>query len=350
MTTTVQPKVNLEDVARKAGVHRATVSRSLRDDPLIPLSTRNRVKEIAKRLGYRMNPLVSALMQTRRTGRPIRRATIAFVTNYPTRYGWRPEFYDRPNFFPGASARAEDFGYTLDHFWLREPGMTTRRFCDILSARGINGIIVGRLPPGQQSLDLEWDRFSCVALGMTLRSPSLHHVTENHFDTVWHSMQRCRELGYHRIGLLYSDSQDSPDVGNRWRSAYLGQQENLASEDRLPICPGNPASKRAFHRWFQEYEPDALLVNNPKLSIDWLKDSGKRVPRDVGVVGIGHRCNFECTGVYYDPAQIGGLAVEMLVGLMHRNETGVPAVPHEVLSSGMWKDTGTLPRRPQRCS
>lgn len=341
----MQPKPTLEDVARHAGVHRATVSRSLRNDPLIPATTRDRIKEAAAKIGYRMNPLVSALMQSRRTGRASRQTVIAFITNFPARHGWRPGFYDRPDFFPGASARAEDFGYSLEHFWMGEPGMTSRRFCDILSARGINGVIVGRLPPGQQALVLDWSRFSCVAQGMTLQSPCLHHVTEDHFETVWQSMEHCRVLGYRRTGLVYADSQDCPRVGHRWRSAYFGQQENLPSEDRLPICPGNPVGKRAFRQWFEKHEPDSILVNNSKLLIDWLKEIGKKVPRDVGVVSIGQRCDSRSTGFYYDPAQIGGLTVEMLIGLMHRNETGVPADPHEVLASGTWRDAGTLTRR-----
>ncbi len=41
---------------------------------------------------------------------------------------------------------------------------------------------------GSEQADIEVERM--VALGMTLRSPVLHHVTENHFDTVWQAMQR----------------------------------------------------------------------------------------------------------------------------------------------------------------
>ncbi len=335
----------LEDVAKKAGVHRTTVSLSLRDHPRIPAETRERIKSIANRLGYRINPLVSALMQSRRSGKPVKHATLAYVTNYPTRYGWRPEHHDRPNFFPGAAERAQDFGYKLEHFWLSEPGMTPRRFCDMLSARSINGLIVGRLPPGQNSLALEWNRFSCVALGMTLRSPILHHVTENHFDTVWQTMDRCRERGYKRIGFLFSDGNDSPRVGDRWLGAFLRQQMQDPVGNRVPVCPEMPASEASFRSWFQQYRPDALLVNNARLLLDWLGRMGVRVPEDVGVVALENRRDLECTGVYYDPAKVGGLAVEMLVGLMHRNETGVPSVPHEVMLTGEWREKCMLPPR-----
>ena len=87
--------------------------------------------------------------------------------------------------------------------------------------------LVGRLPPGQRALQLQWERFCCVALGVTLQSPVLHHVTENHFETVWHAMRRCVERGYRRIGFVVSAPDDSPNVGSRWLSAYLGQQDRL---------------------------------------------------------------------------------------------------------------------------
>jgi LacI family transcriptional regulator len=341
----VQPKATLEDVARSAGVHRTTVSLSLRDHPRIPAETRDRVKAIARRMGYRINPLVSALMQSRRSGAPVKHATIAYVTNYPSRWGWLPQHHDRPNFFPGAAERAQDFGYKLEHFWLGEPGMTPRRFCDMLSVRGINGLIIGRLPPGLHGLDLEWERFSCVALGMTLRAPILHHVTENHFDTVWQAMDRCRQRGYRRVGFLFSDGNDSPRVGDRWLGAYLAQQLQFAPEDRLPVCPKVPTDEATFRQWFLAHRPDALLVNNPKLLIDWLRKLDLEVPRDLGVIALEHRREMECTGVYYNPSRIGGLAVEMLVGLMHRNETGVPTVQHEILLTGEWRETCMLPQR-----
>ena len=335
----------LNDVAARAHVHRSTVALALRDHPRIPAETRERIKAIAGKLGYRINPFVAALMRSRRSGRPVRHAALAFVTNYPTRFGWRPQHHDRPDFFPGASARAEDFGYKLEHFWLAEPGMTPRRFCDILSARGINGLIIGRLPAGQHALELEWDRFSCVALGMTLRSPILHHVTENHFDTVAQTMDRCRERGYKRIGFLFSDRQDSPRVGDRWLGAFLRFQLHFPPADRIPICPKEPTDEAEFRAWFQRYKPDCLLVNNARPPMEWLKNLGLQVPRDVGIVALEHRRELGCTGVFYDPAKIGALAVEMLVGLMHRNETGVPSVQHEVLLTGEWHEDCMLPPR-----
>lgn len=322
------------------------MSLALRDHPRIPEATRERVKAEAERLGYRINPLVSALMQSRRLGRSERNVALAFVTNYPTRFGWRPEHHDRPDFFPGAVARAADFGYKLEHFWLAEPGMTPRRFCDILKARDINGLIIGRLPPGQSSLALDWHRFSCVGLGMTLRSPVLHHVTENHYDTVFQAMQQCQARGYRRVGFVFSEANDSPRVGDRWLGAFLRQQLHVPAKDRVPLCQTVPADEASFSKWFNHYRPDALLATHARPVLHWLEQMKVSVPGDVGLIHLEGLPEGECAGVQYDPAQIGALAVEMLVGLLHRNETGVPiANQHEVLLTGAWREGRTLPHR-----
>ncbi len=339
-------KATLQDVATRAGVHRTTVSLALRDHARIPVATRDRVKVIAAKLGYRINPLISALMQSRRSGRTVKHVTLAYVTNYPTRFGWRPPHHDRPDYFPGAAERARDFGYRLEHFWLAEPGMTQVRFCDILSARGINGLIVGRLPPGQATIDLAWARFSCVALGLTLHAPQLHHVTENHFDAAWQGMQRCRELGYRRVGFVFSGANDSPRVGDRWLGAFLSQQHQFPPADRLPPCPAVPADERTFRAWFEHWQPDAILAVHGGPVLRWLDRMGQRVPRAVGLIDLaGDHPELDCAGIYYDPAKLGALAVEMLIGLMHRNETGVPADQHEILLTGGWRDGKTLPPR-----
>lgn len=343
-------KPTLQDVADRAGVHRSTVSLALRDHPRISEPIRRKVQALAQRLGYRINPLVSALMQSRRSGRTVKHLTLAYVTNYPTQFGWRPEHHDRPDFFPGAQARAVDFGYRLEPFWLAEPGMTPERFCDILTVRGIHGLIIGRLPPGQSALDLAWERFSCVALGMTMRSPQLHHVTENHFDTAWQGMQQCRERGYRRVGFVFSEANDSPRVGDRWLSAYLGQQLHYPAADRLPPCPAIPTDQTEFSSWFIRERPDALLVNHSNKVIEWLRALGKEVPRDVGLIELEDRPKLGCAGVYYDPVKIGALAVEMLVGLLHRNETGIPDDQHEILLTGIWREGRTLPRWTRRAS
>lgn len=336
----------LQDVADRAGVHRTTVSLALRDNLRIPAATRERVQALAKKLGYRANPLVTALMKSRRTGKAVKHAVLAYVTNHPTRFGWRPPELEQPDFFPGAVERAKDFGYKLEHFWMAEPGMTPARFGDILAARGIHGILIGRLPASVHRLDFAWDRFSCVALGLTLESPRLHHVAQSNFFATRYSMQQCIERGYRRVGFVFSTPNDYPRVGDRWLGGYFCQQHYLAPEDRIPIYESGHTNRAAFLKWFKRWRPDALVVTHAAPVIEWLKAEGYSVPRDVGVAELrNEKPELGHAGVFYDVAKVGALGVEMLLGLMHRSESGVPTDPHEVLLPGVWLEGETLPRR-----
>jgi LacI family transcriptional regulator/LacI family repressor for deo operon, udp, cdd, tsx, nupC, and nupG len=58
--------VSIADIAQAAGVSHSTVSRALRDSPLISLETRARIRRLADEMGYTPNALAQSL-QTRRS-------------------------------------------------------------------------------------------------------------------------------------------------------------------------------------------------------------------------------------------------------------------------------------------
>jgi LacI family transcriptional regulator len=60
----VPAHVTLATVAATARVYLATASYSRRNDPRIPRATAARVHAVAKRIGYRPNPRIAALMAT----------------------------------------------------------------------------------------------------------------------------------------------------------------------------------------------------------------------------------------------------------------------------------------------
>lgn len=331
----------LQDVAEKAGVHRSTVSLALRDNPRISAEVRKRVQAIAQELGYRSNPLVTALMRSRRTKQATKDVVLAYVTNYPTRYGWRPPHHDRPDFFPGAARRAAELGYKLEDFWLGEPGMTPRRFAQILVARGINGLLIGRLPPGQSEMDLPWSQFSCVALGLTLKSPRLHHVAEDAFAAAAEAMNRCVSAGYKRVGFVFSEPDDSPNTGDRYLGAYLRHQLRFPAKDRLPPCDYKSAPDFAeeFWQWMAVNKPDAVLTTHAEPILKLYQDAGRSFPKGVKLIAlVNDKRNHGFPGIYHDPAKLGALAVDMLISRMHHGETGVPKEAHYVLLPGEWVD------------
>ncbi|NVB41456.1 LacI family DNA-binding transcriptional regulator [Pseudenhygromyxa sp. WMMC2535] len=57
--------VSIKDIAREAGLSHSTVSRALRDSPLISEETRERVQRLARELGYQPNALARGLRNQR---------------------------------------------------------------------------------------------------------------------------------------------------------------------------------------------------------------------------------------------------------------------------------------------
>lgn len=337
----------MEDIARNLGLHRSTVSLALRGSPKIAPSTRAKVQAEASKLGYRPNPLVTALMRTRRSGEKSKSVVVAYITNYPTRFGWRTAQCGLPDYFNGAKARAAELGVKVEHFWLGEPGMTPERMSDVLHARGINGIIVGRLPPGQQEMKLRWERFSSVILGMTLVNPGLHRVAEDFFAGASEAMRQLRCRGYRRVGFVFSEPDDCKRVSDQWRAAMVWHQIQLSPKDLIPAFEFEKGRDNliAFRQWMRRTQPDVLLATHGKPVMEWLRAEGLQAPRDIGlaVMNCDQRDSL-WSGIFCSSDHLGALAAEMLIGQMYRWETGIPTTPHQVSFCGEWVEGTTLAR------
>lgn len=61
-----KPETTIHDIAKALNISASTVSRALKDNPLISEATRNRIKKAAVEMGYRPN-IMAANFRTRRT-------------------------------------------------------------------------------------------------------------------------------------------------------------------------------------------------------------------------------------------------------------------------------------------
>jgi LacI family transcriptional regulator len=334
--------VRLREIAEKAGFSRATVSLALRNHASIPPRTRAKVQAAAQELGYRPNPLVSALMTYHRSTRPAQATDLglAMVIDFSKSDPWRN--YLSEALLRGASARAEEHGYRLEEFWLRDLKMSARRLSAILYRRSIPGVIVAPLPAAHGHMRMEWPEFSAVCIGATLLAPSLHRVTTNRFRAMRLALRQLRRKRYERIGLAMHTNQDSR-VDNQWTAAYLWEQQRVPATRRLePFIVGDRDwTERKFAAWFAANSPDVILGYNPAI-IELLQKLGQRVPEDVG---FAHLWNPDQTGqfagLYHDPPAIGGAAVDFVVGMIQRNERGAPLSPQTLLLEARWQDGRT---------
>jgi len=332
-------KVTMEQIAQAAGVSRATVSLALRDKPQIPAETRRRVHREAQRLGYKPNPLVSALMSTRRRGRARFQATITFLTGHATEDGWRSFTPAYGELFDGARNRAQELGYELETLWWRAPGMTAARLQRVLRARGIHAILIAPQPLEDARVpELDWKTFSVLAVGYSVLEPEFHRISHDYFHGMSMALARCRARGYRRIGL-FLDRRVSAVTFNLWHAAYLVEQRTTPGAERIDPLIAEGLEDPALADWLRRSHPDCLVCLNP-----WRLEDAGLLPRGFPTASLNiDESPRSMPGVSRDFGVIGATAVDRLVSLVQHNDRGIPKHPQTILMEGLWTHDELLP-------
>ena len=352
-------RVTLADIAREAGVHVTTVSLALRNHPRLPEGTRLRIQKLAQQRGYTPDPWLRALVAYRGQVVPRRNPpTLAYVTNWNTRWGWK-EVTAHLDFFAGALAKAKELGFNLEHFWLREPGLTHGRLNRILYARGINGVIIAsHMREIDVELQFDWKHLSGVKIDYFPHKPELHNVTNNQCDVIRLAMRKVIAAGYRRIGFVMHRGWDH-SVDHLWTAGFLCEQQNLAPKERVPahIFPGPVPVERwfkeskadvttdpaPFEAWYEKYRPE-VIISKAAFVLPQLQRMGVRIPRDVAFVDVFlDEFDGQTAGVRQNHATVGALAVEILAGQLQHNKYGVPEIPTTTFVEGTWFDGVSCP-------
>lgn len=330
-------RVTLEQLARKLGIHHATVSRALRGHPGIAEETVRRVNELAEKLGYRPDPYLAGLAayrQVRRT--PHYTGTIAWVTNWPTRDGWRSN-HAFPQYFEGACRRAESLGYKVEEFWMREQGKGEAAAFRVLQARGVQGLLMVPQPEPHTRLDANFAWFSAVTFGFTLESPSLHTVTSHAYRTMIALLERLAALGYRRPGLAASAFHEER-VNRMWSSAFWAFEARRGRRRAVPPLVMDEPDRGRFLAWLGRHRPDVVIATDHAEVREWLTSAGRRIPEEIGLVPPITSDNSFLSGMNENGPVMGAVAVDLLVSMLHRNERGVPVHPQRVMIDATWVD------------
>lgn len=333
-------RITLRYIASQAGVDISTVSLALRNSPRVRPATLARINKIAADLGYTPDAAMAALVAYRNGVRASSyQSTLAWLDNWPVRGALR-EIQSFNEYFLGAAERAAQFGYKLDEFFLKSAGLTPPRVAGILRARNIQGVIVAPQQHDGMKLDFDFTGFSAVALGYSLRPASLHVVTNHQFLTATLAVNRLRALGYRRIGLYLLTDWDNK-VNHGYSTGFASAQKSMPRTDRITpfFFKGSDPTADEFRAWVTRVRPDAIISQGlyGELS-DWLKPLGLRVPRDIGLVDLStHPDVPDITGVYQNDRRIGATAVDLVIGMLHRNEHGLPDTITYTLVDGVWQ-------------
>lgn len=346
----------MRDVAREAGFHVTTVSLALRDHSSIPEATRQRIRDVATRLGYEKNPVFYALSRFRKEGQICSPAPrIAYLENFGQGSGaTRPSHLQA--IFEGATRQAELLGYQLDPLAVGEDDHDSRSLTQYLRQHDITGIIIGSFSPGYAEIALNWDDFAVAKIHSRHTEPEGTVIGNDQLREVRLAFRRLTALGYQRIGLAIGRA-DEDACGHRHTAGYLMEEASLPLDRRVPplLFPYNISWQPLcgmIGRWVRRNHVDVVLCNWSSIPA-MLEQEGFRVPGEVacaslclcepmatcGVVGL------KLAGVRPRLDLVGERAVSTVVAQLKASERGLTEFPSSIYVQSIWQDGDSAPPR-----
>ena len=283
-TPSLTPKgpVQMEDIARLAGVSTATVSRALNQSPLVNEETRKRIGELARSLNYSIN--VGA-----RNLRMQRNRTVGVVVPFDpqTRQHISDPFF--VSILGSLADALTDRGY--DMLLSRVDASRLDLAADMVaSGRTIGVILIGQWHRHDQLNELAARRVPLVVWGAQL--PQQLYCTVGG-DNIAGGMLATDHLASHgRRRIAFFGDPGLPEVGHRFEGYVRALRQHGLPVDAQLIRPAaftEDSARREVEEMLRLKIPfDAIVASSDLLAtraIGTLREYGLLVPRDVGVVG-----------------------------------------------------------------
>jgi DNA-binding LacI/PurR family transcriptional regulator len=280
--------VSIEDVARRAGVSIATVSRALRGLPDVAAATRDRVLEAAAELDYVASPFAARLASGRT-------ATVGVVVPFVNRWFFA-EVID------GVEAALRKSGFDLLLYNLGdEEGRT--RFFDVMPIRKrVDAVLIASLVLDDAEFDA-LGALSCPVGLLGLERPGFLSTRIDDVAGARTAVRHLLDLGHRRIGLIGGDTDDpmrfTPPLRRRdgyrdaLREAGVEPDPDLEVLGYFTIDGGGEAASRLLAI---PDRPTALFAESDEMAYGAMRAArraGLRVPEDVAIIGFDDHVNAE---------------------------------------------------------
>lgn len=275
------------DIAHRAGVSQATVSRALRNSPLVNPETRKRVQDIAREMNYRVDRSASGLRSQQ--SRTI--ALLLFEDPTSDDSQINPFFLSMlGNITRSAAQKKYDVLVSFQQFsddWLNEYQVSNRADGIILLGYGDFGRISDRL----SALHEQGARFTIW--GVTLPELEGHAVGCENVQGGAMAAQHLLELGRRKIAFLGGVTDDCPEFKQRYQGICASLKvSGLEIDPGLQFDADNQETSgiEAMDKLLESgLEFDSIIAASDLIAIGAMKHlrkNGIRVPSDVSVMGF----------------------------------------------------------------
>ena len=304
----------IKDVAKKANVSIATVSRVINNVPLVNEETKDRVLQAIKETGYRPNAIARSLklQKTETVGVVIHDITIPYYAQMArgvqdiSMQSWYNAIICNSD---ADSKKEEEF---MDLFYQKQ--------CDgiIFAGRELDDVVKRKF---------EYMNMPVILCGVEDPAGKYSSVINDYNQGIYALMEYIKEKGHNTIGLMHGDK-------NRDYNAKKNEEVIISTSKMLGMkIEKNKIVQNAFtmkggylamQEMLKGELPDVVICGNDEMALGAIKaieESGKKVPEDVSIASlnsceVGRWINPTLTSINHYMYDVGAISARLLVKLL----------------------------------
>jgi len=270
--------VTLRDVAKTAGVSVSTVSRVVRGEDVVNPETKRKVMKAIKKLDYYVDITARAMVkkQTNTIG-----LSISDISN---------PFY--PPLLRGVENTINKFGYSLILCNTDESAEKEKRYLKVMLEKRIDGLIVSLASPANTHFLEEFEKrgIPIVCIDRKAENMKVDTVCVDNIQGAFMAVEHLLKIGHRRIAMVSGIRGITTTEGRV--EGYLkalkdyGVDKSLIVEGKSTIEGAMEAVEKLLNL---DFSPTALFSCNNLITLGiyiGLKKHGKRIPKDMAVVGF----------------------------------------------------------------
>lgn len=304
-------RVTLEQVAREAGVGKATASRALADVGSVSADTKARVRAAAERLGYQRDPALAAIAAHRWGMRRSETGTVIAHLRF------QGDGYEEPD--DKAVALAAQEGYQVQSFLVEEKAHGSQ-LARMLRARGIRGLFIRNTEWTRPIEGFPWEEFVVASYGPSYYQPPGAFIGIRRFAEMEMAIEHALTFSGARVGWVafWGSKGRAPE-----NAESIAAFEYFSRRHRGRICRrilelhGGQARDdqiQALAEWMKKQGPEVVIGYHIGIYY-YLLQLGYRIPEEIAFINqhAGEVERGRIAGVAHG-GQIGGeVAMEVLL-------------------------------------
>jgi len=306
-------EITIYDLANELNISVATVSRALKDDPVVSKKTRKKIFELAEKMGYRTNHFARSL-RTRETNTigfmihelnsNFANAVLLGVEKVTTEAGYDLIIAHSSESYEKEVANAKNlFNKRVDGL-IAALSFDTKKYDHFLpfKEKGVPVVFFDRVEKGNDNTVVIIDNYKCGY-------EATKHLIEQGCKRIAHVTSNLTRNVYAERYRGYKDA---------LADNHISLDEGIVIVDNLSEKAGIDAAHKILK---QKRIPDGAFITNDFVAaafIKTLKEQKVAVPKDIAVVGfnndaIAHLIEPSLTTINYPGNQMGEVAARTLI-------------------------------------